>query len=544
MVSVCSPIGNDGSGVWELVDIADDGECEFGCKEDLSACAEPLVPDQGKECNPDTYADQCSDSGILSWCYEDEDEDGNAIYYVRAINCPKNNRVCDIVTISDDGETINYGDCFSEADKCNAPNSEVVSCEESYYAVKTVSYCGASTKNPSVSYAVPIDQDYCPSNACKEDGSDCTDPLVPDQGEECDPDARAARCDGNVLSLCTVTSIDDLYMGTTHVYAGDCAEDDAVCDYGTVGGKSIANCFTSADACTSVGATELRCDPDYGSIDTYKCVQLTNGKYWVLESYEGCNHGCEVGATSCTTLSDLDGTACVSGTDKKKCDGKDVILSCGTDNKWVAYSCSNDIASGSECGDLNDGDGVYCYYACDTEGAGNYCEEYDGDWYSEDAVCTSNGAGQMYWVPDYDKEIECDDECDQETGMCSKLVDDQYDDCDDTFVERCDGEIVVYCNEGKVDALDCGSAAGYSCAATTVNGAKYTDCVSEANKCDAPSSTAEPFCATYSNGYDAYGTKTCYAWDDGNNYYIKKWTNFCNDGEYYTDCADETKCEE
>lgn len=440
MVSVCSPIGNDGSGVWELMDIADDGECEFGCKEDLSACAEPLVPDQGKECNPDTYADQCSDSGILSWCYEDEDEDGNAIYYVRAINCPKNNRVCDIVTISADGETINYGDCFSEADKCNAPNSEVVSCKEDYYAVKTVSYCGASTKNPSVSYAVPIDQDYCPSNACKEDGSDCTDPLVPDQGTECTPSTRAAQCTavggsaGNeVYSACV-----DPYAGTFleglvyEVEAMNCADVGFDGCFETLDGDKLC-----AKTCTDSSEKSYTCDESYVESDgvailvEYSCQDGANSSKILVESSEKLCSSCD--ESGACNISDADkggsleeGDECNYYLYESKCvsnkvwsceeteddDNVVTVSACKTGESCVVFSDYNyATCKGSDAKTCaSDKAGTRSYVCVSQEDGG---ETY---WFSVEYICVAGSNGTNY---DLMKDHElCSSTCNASTGLC------------------------------------------------------------------------------------------------------------------------------
>ena len=440
VLSVCSPVGSDGTGIWEIVDYADEGVCANGCNEDLSGCKAPLVPDQGKECDPDTYADQCNTAGILSWCYEDEDEDGNSIYYVKALDCPKNDRVCDIVTMSYQGETFNYGDCFSEADKCNAPNSEISSCDDESYAIKTTSYCSVSTTNSSVSYAVAIAKNYCASNACKEDGSDCTDPLVSDQGEDCDPSTRAAQCTalgggaGNdVYSACV-----DPYAGTFlegylyEVEAVNCVDNGFDGCFETLDGNKLC-----ASTCTDSSQKSYSCDTSYVESDGVAvlvestCQDAANSTKILVESSEKFCSSCDDSGTC--TVSDADkGSSLVEGDEcnyylyESKC-VSNKVWSCDENDDYDTVVKVSSCDEGTSCVAFADYNYATCKgsdaktCAADKAGTRSFVcesEEYEGEtyWFSVEYVCAAGSNGTNYDLM-YDYEF-CDTTCNASTGLC------------------------------------------------------------------------------------------------------------------------------
>ncbi len=507
----------DANGSWIEAD------CEFGCVN--GSCKQHTVLPEDADCDPDDYADTCSADGVLNYCapvgYNDDYTD--YVYGVVEWDCVSENMVCDIVNVNFDGEVVRYGNCFATTDECSTVDAVTTSCaleHDDYYDEDYAAYseaiCSASITS-SKNYNVKYLSEDCVMGECK-DAKSCVDPLVPDMGKECDPSDRPDRCDGNVLSTCTYTSIIDYFMGTMHVYAGDCADEDAVCDSGTVDGSSYANCFTSEDACTTIGDTQLRCDPDYGSIDTYKCTQLTNGKYWVYSEYSDCVNGCEEGATECNQpLVEDQGKECTTANRPDACDGS--IISYCDGESVVAGDCAEEYGEGTVCAIANGQ--ANCYEpedACSEAGVETKgCYSQSGSNFAVKYVCTKTEAGLFNVMQTaagtYTK---CSNNC--VDGECVKLVADEGETCKaDTRPDRCDDQILSYCYSGVVKTLDCSSSTGYSC---VVLNDGYGDCFSATSECSTAGETkteCDEYYAAY--GYEISSTLKCVAAPNGKNYW-------------------------
>ena len=397
---MCIPIGDDGTGTWFHVEVLE--ECDFGCNDDLTACAEPLVEDQYEKCDSATRADRC-DGNIISYC------DGR--YGVVLAGHCKEGHTC--VELDNDGSV--WADCFKDTDTCTADSTVCKTDDESGIDVLTTSVCKPSKDDPTKKYIIKKNE-ACPTGTCA-DATSCEPPLVEDQGKECDAETRAGRCDGSILSVCTYLDLYDYLSETMHVGAMDCADKEAVCDSGTINGAAYANCFTEDDKCENVGDEIQKCDPDYGSIDTYVCTELTGGKYYVLDTYDECDFGCAEGATECgSKLVEDQGETCTKTERPDACDLENNILSYCSTNKVVARKCGAD----KTCTVLSDGS-ANCFSAedeCDTvDDTKNVC---DGTKYSDKYVCLAaeGDSGKKYWV--YTGYESCKTECVEATGLCKE----------------------------------------------------------------------------------------------------------------------------
>lgn len=503
--------------------------CEFGCNS--GACVKHTVLEDGADCNPDTYFDTCNADGVLNYCGPvgyTEDYSGY-IYGVIEANCAEHDAVCEVVNVSMDGKSSRYGDCFTEEDTCATAGDISQVCAEEYdeeydekYAAETTSICSASLST-SKNYWVGYEQNECIMGGCKDDTA-CIDPLVSDQGKECDAATRADRCDGNVLSACTYQDIWDALTGTTHVVAMDCAEDGAVCASGTVDGAAYANCFTDDDKCTTVGSTIQKCDPDYGSIDTYVCTELAGGKYYVLDTYDECARGCTEGAVECNpALVDDEGESCTAETRPDACDGS-ILSYCGSSDTVIAGDCVEYYGEGSVCA-ISDGI-ANCYDEADkcttanAESKGCYSES--GYNFAVTYVCTETDKG-LYNVmlTDADSYTACSNAC--VDGACMKLVDDEGKACtSEDRPDACDGDILSYCDDDVVVAGTCSD--GSSCVKLSDG---YADCFREADQCDTVGETIVACDNSYADyGYVFSQEYVCVAEAGGSKKYLKMTENY------------------
>ena len=411
-VYVCSPIGNDGSGVWELVDLASDGECEFGCKEDLSACAEPLVPDQGADCSAASRADRC-DGDILSYCHP--------YGVVAAVKCAEG-KSC--IELNNNGSV--YADCYDPNDTCT---EDVVSCEvESSifgdYAYVIEKDCLSSVADSNKKYLALANEEECVSGACAADGESCEPALVDDLYEDCTPESRASRCDGAVYSFCNWD--DDYEEG--YVAAADCVEYDYdLCT--TVAGSAM--CYES---CTTENQVDNFCyfDDDYEGyvIGTSTCIKDDAGTNLVAKKVltKLCASGCNDTKDGCAY--ENEGAACDSSMGES-CVGNTAVY-CGTSGKIGAENCPGLYGDGMICY-INDDDESWCAESCDGVTAGSVvtvCEEVDyyGLFtiaYQQSKKCVATKDGKQVYESVEGSMAYCDDQgCNAGGSACIAVDDD------------------------------------------------------------------------------------------------------------------------
>ena len=512
----------------------DEEACEFGCNS--GACVQHTVLEEGEDCDPDTYFDTCNADGVLNYCGPvgyNADYTGY-VYGVLELNCPEIEAVCELVNVSLDGESVRYGDCFTEADECATAGDISQTCAEEYdedydenIATEKASICSASLST-SKNYWVLYDKNECVMGGCKDETA-CLDPLVSDQGKECDA-TRADRCDGNVLSICTYQDIWDALMGTTHVVAMDCAKNDAVCVSGTIDGAAYANCFTDDDKCENVGDEIQKCDPDYGSIDTYVCTELTGGKYYVYKTYDKCDRGCTEGADECNQpLVEDEGKPCTPEERLYTCDADKNILSyCGSSNKVVAELCDEEAV----CAVSTDGKAGKCFAEADKctekDAESKACETQGGKAYAVNTICTETSEG-LYAISTSE---ECAHGCVDDA--CVKLVDDEGEACTaEDRLDACDGDVLSWCKDKVVVAKTC--AEGKSCIILSDG---WADCFSDADQCDTLNETMNECDNTYAAlGYVVSEQYVCVAADDGSG---KNYWEYDDYEECASTCVEET----
>jgi|GEM_PF-945769 len=253
-----------------------------------------------------------------------------------------------------------------------------------------------------------------------------------------------------------------------------------VCDNGTCVADSTVTegCVTNAD-CT---------DPALPICDNGTCVADSTVSEGCATNDDCadpalpiCDNGTCVAAPASNCPDgqyEIDGTCYAEG---DACDSQNETLFMGGCIGNTAVYCSygaivvNACDEGMACG-IDEDVGATCFKACDevNEVISECVTSVDGVNAQVDYLCvalTNGSLGAMYIGGQ-----ECSAGCDAETNKCVKLVEDEGEACDATFVERCDGDIVVYCQDGEVVAGDCGgeataTACGYSAEDN------YADCV-------------------------------------------------------------------
>ena len=407
MVSVCSPIGNDGSGVWELVDI--DEECVNGCKEDLSACAEPLVPDQGADCDA-SRADRC-DGEILSYC-----DDGTVV----AGKCG-NGRSC--VELDKSGSV--WADCYDPDETCT---EDSVSCnvESTWlgdYASVVEYSCLSSKADPNKKYPVRTGEEECVSGECAADGISCEPALVDDLYKDCTPESRASRCDDDVFSFC---SWDEDYQ-EGYVMAADCVEYDYdLCT--TVNGT--VSCYNT---CDSENTVEQFCyyDDEYEGfvIGTNSCVKDDAGTTLVTKKAltKLCASGCNATKDGCAY--EQEGQACTADMGESCVDNTAVY--CGSSGRIGAENCPGLYGENMICY-INNDDESWCAESCADGTVGSIateCVEMDlGIFviaYQTSKKCVATKDGKQVYEGVEGSTAYCDDQGCNAAGTACIAVDDE-----------------------------------------------------------------------------------------------------------------------
>lgn len=419
---VCMAVGDAGLGIWTAVSI--DTECVNGCNEDGLTCAPKLVDDQGETCDPNTYLDKCDANGILSWCGT-----GNV---VKALDCPADDAICDIVDVKYQGETIKYGNCFDTESEC----SDVGDKGECYidsrgYAVMSEAYCAPSTTNNSKNYLVEIGEYDCNSGKCEEDKSACVPSdvdKIDDLGEVCDVDKRAAKCTGNAYSYCDDSYVD--YGYDAEVAGVDClAYDYDLCT--TVGGKAM--CYNT---CTEENSVENLCYYDENNegfvIGTSTCLKDDAGENLVAKKVltKLCASGCNAAKDGCAY--EAEGTACDASTTKESCVDNTAVYC--SEGKVGAENCPGLYGENMICY-INDSDESYCGESCADDTVGNVVSVCETELflgffemssqYSKKCVETKDGK-KIYKAVE-GSEGYCDDQgCNADGTACIAIDDSDY----------------------------------------------------------------------------------------------------------------------
>ena len=246
------------------------------------------------------------------------------------------------------------------------------------------------------------------------------------------------------------------------------------------------------------------------------------------------------------------------------CDGKtfgdfcngDSMVYCSTANKVVVTDCSNE----GGCSIIKGSDGKYSSWC---NGPSNQCKNDDqkipycglnanGYLIESSYICIKNTEGKFTALDQalyQGGSTLCATKCNADNTACDNSSTDYNKPCDNSFKERCDGNIAVYCNSSKkITPLPCDSTESCYLSKADNNANCFDDayiaeqsCTQlnhEKMVCDRESYEHHAL-VTYKCGsltkYDNTSTIQVYFFAEG---------LYCNNGIEYTSCnADNTACQ-
>lgn len=408
-------------------------------------------------------------------------------------------KICsaDNTCVNDPGHA-NQPECVSHAD-----------CMDTAFPICDNGVCIADTAQP----AQCADGQYLIHGHCYAEGDVCDDS---------DDVLFAGQCEGN----------DVVYCDNDIIVVEHCADAGMSCSDSNYG----AACDWAVLPCDEIGETLYGCVSFEGHeyLFHYTCDTLTDGSLgasWDGESYEWCSGGCDSATNQCKQIEGA-GEAC-DETFPGRCDGN-IIVYCSegvvtvTDCSVIDASC--DILSGTNS--------AYCYTdeylagnACNEGAEGLACVENLGFHFSTAWMCeqlTISGA----YVWEYHSEEMCNGSCDEETGQCALIVENEGQPCEtegeNAFAANCGGDsgnIAISCVNGIVTASNCllfGNE--YSCQTSTDG--NRAECVNEDLICQAGSEPVKSCESTTPVEYN------CLEYNDGSYYW----------SPVYTPCAEGLSC--
>ena len=265
-----------------------------------------------------------------------------------------------------------------------------------------------------------------------------------------------ARCDGNKAIGCS-------YNGDKIAF--DCGQNKCV----VYGDEAIC-----AEECTAQleNTHKYICeqefdDPDSLSVEytskDYVCTHIGEHYYWLLMNSNTCDNGCDATTNACKKLHADEGTSCEDTYEyATRCAGN-VLLTCtkqydydplnpGEDPVeslvWMACNCA---ASHSECVETYDATDDYtsakCMELCtaaDVQKPQLVCQDDRGGIFSHKKECVESNS-KYYW---HEVNTYCGFGCDDTTGQCIKIHDDEGKSCATTTAPICvNDDVVLYCDE-------------------------------------------------------------------------------------------------
>ena len=541
--------------------------CANGCEN--NACktnGEVVVPTPtggklGDNCDANTYVEGCNGQ-VVQYCYEGK---------VDEVDCSASAGVsCHV--LSQDGNA--YADCFDDSMKCNNPGEKGVEMcyTYGYYGDITFTHnCYAATDGGAY-YTIDWDADYemC-DGSCNTEGTACGEGTVVTGdyeicGSDCTLQSTGQSCTDyckskNSSSICVLDSegyiecSDPCTADTVGSIKNHC-EDYTSYDYGyilfdlvcTQVGSSYAYItnFDNYDTCPNgcnadnsgcAGGTPTTCTNGMLQCNGNR-LEVCSGGSWTLQ--ENCANGCENNACKDAP------TTCTSGS--LQCNGNRLELC--VNGSWTlqencANGCENNACKDAPATCTNDdlqcngnrlevcSGGAWtlkenCANGCENKA----CKDAPATCTNDDLQCNGNDlqiCSNNAWVL---KET-CANGCENKACKASVVVPDPTggnvgDNCDDTYVEGCDGQVVMYCNSSsKIASLDCSAQAGFSCHVLSKNGEAYANCYDDSMKCTTPGEKDVNLCYEYGSYGEITFSHQCYPATDGSAYYEIDW-----DGAY------------
>ncbi|MBQ9816850.1 MAG: hypothetical protein IJM59_05215 [Proteobacteria bacterium] len=165
--------------------------------------------------------------------------------------------------------------------------------------------------------------------------------------------------------------------------------------------------------------------------DSYVCTQIGDQYYWVHETRETCDHGCDTDL-KCKKLHKDEGNEC---DDEIRCEGN-IWLTCDYDT-LTAYNCG-----AKTCAVLKDGSG--CFDTCTAADQSKPFQACVDKTSSTQVACVAAGDGK--YVQTYQTNDYCYHGCDSKTGKCTMLHEDEGKKCNmETDKPRCANDLYLEC---------------------------------------------------------------------------------------------------
>ena len=454
-------------------------ECtvDADCKKNFACNAGQCIPKDmlnakvGDPCEDAWFEDEiyeiCTEDGTIRYCGLDENWDVLIVEEHCDTGCTK------VFTESGLVYEMDAYSAICKSDDCKSENEEITYCTNDPMMGATL---GQERCLPTTSGdlgPINITDDYnaisCMNN-CNADGTDCDD-YGPTTGSCTEFEGK---CDeNNVYWYCL-----DFGIGIAEGVM-ECSKNNAICD--AVQGE-YGEEYGCWEPCSEPGEIKQRCenDPNWGdhTLWTGVCTDFGNGKLYYSYTYEDCANLCDDATLSCVVLQP--GDACDEASFTTECNGNSTTT---CDNKEVVLdeNCS-DYGEDVICSTI-DAEGV-CREKCTEAGETQTECEFDpefGDAEIYTYQCIPDDSGELVWAivaADICSSHQCADD-----ASCAKLVENEGEPCPAGMQESCSGDVVVYCEEDVVTAINCKDYDA-KCGIATIDGAPVSDCYEEAQKCD------------------------------------------------------------
>jgi hypothetical protein len=471
----------DGALQLGIYGVCKSGENLDSCNTEKTECSNP----EPFECE---YATKCEDANTLSTCQD---------YSSWGLGILANTYACSEAVPGSTCATVNDTDfCFVPCDK----EGEVKkSCKiDTNYGSEFVSISTCTKGNDGKLYWVEesIDCDH----ACDATKFECTK-VVDNEGDSCDPETFQSSCVNNARISCSeswttgedVVTASECYEGTTCVVT-----------------EKGPSCMTP---CENVGEKTSECYNAlfYYGYSKYECQAFEAGNFYAETESGACDEGCNETMTECaaadpTKPADL-GESCDPNTFADRCDGNWMVSCYQGTNGYVVDGINCGNYDGLHCAivSLGEESAASCFGEADkcqnVNEPSKQCQTVNDVQYSYDYMCLSASDGNNYNTAI--NRTACSSTCDESTGICNKLIEDEGKACDPyEMQDECRGDILVYCYQNAITSLNCGAYEGVSCQLShqIYSGDDvYGDCV---EKCDAES-PATNVCQ-YSSNFGQY----------------------------------------
>ena len=454
-----------------IAECTNDTECRngFSCNAGSCVSTDMLEAKVGDPCEEEWFADGyyeiCQEDGTIRFCGYNEDGEIELVEEQCTDGCTK--------VFLEAGMFYDIGiySAICKSDICKPGDEELTYCSTDSMMGASLhhAHCLPTTSGDLTPFITEEDEDKEIScmNECNADNTDCD--LYGYTGNSCDE--YTGKCDeNNVYWYCI-----DFGIGIAQGVM-ECSKSDSICD--AVNGE-----YGCWEPCTEIGDIKQECenDPDWGDhiLWTGTCTDFGNGQIYYSYVYEECANLCDEEKLECVVLEPGDTcdshsnfTPECSGNSTTDCVNDTVVLDQDCSQYGADYKCSTVQAAGD------------CREKCVVENETKTGCFFDSEWGEADLYiyqCMADDSGELVWVA-VDANPCSSNQCLDETS-CVKLVDNEGEPCPADMEESCSGDVVVYCDEGIVTALNCEDYET-RCGVATIDGTPISDCYEESQRCD------------------------------------------------------------